>query len=115
MMRVLAIGIILGTAVLLGVLWFRPECEGGRVFASENACAADPAYGRAFCARSFALTVDAIGRASNIFHSQSDCQMQHPVCIEYPGVHGWTPRPAGFCIVKGAGGDLKSMVPVYRR
>lgn len=40
-MRALAILIIAATAVLLGTLWFEPECKGGRVFASEDACAAE--------------------------------------------------------------------------
>ena len=113
-MRALAILIIAATAVLLGTLWFEPECKGGRVFASEDACAATNGYGRAFCARVFVQADDAILKSGNYYQSQSDCQMRHPVCIAYPGVHGWTPKPAGFCIVKGAADDLQRMTPVYR-
>lgn len=113
-MRVLAILIIAATAVILGTLWFQPVCPGGQVFANEDACAAAEGFGRAFCARAFVQADDAILKSGNYYHSQSDCQMRHPVCIAFPGVHGWTPKPQGFCMVKDAAGGLSRMTPVYR-
>jgi len=114
MMRLLAIAVILGTGVAMGLLWFQPECAGGHVVATEDQCASTPGFDRVFCARQFLHTDDAIYRAGNVFSTQSDCQMRHPVCIAYPGVHGWTPKPAGFCIVRNPAGEAARVTPVYR-
>lgn len=112
-MRYIVIAFIIGVAAFMGWIMFQPECIGGRVFESEQQCVETPGYDRRFCEQTFSRKDDAIYRAGNVFKTQSDCQLRHPVCIEYPGVHGWTPRPSGYCIVRDAGGGLSGMKPVY--
>lgn len=112
-MRTLVIALIAGLAAFMGWLWFQPECAGGSVVATEQECLGIPGFDRRFCATAFARPDEVVMRAGNVFQTQSDCQMRHPVCIEYPGIHGWTPKPTGFCVVRGDNGALASMRPVY--
>ena len=112
-MRALPLAIIATIAILMGYLWFQPECRGGGIAASEQECVSIPGFDRQFCARAFARPEDAIFRAGNVFATQSDCQLRHPVCIAYPGVHGWTPQPTGYCLAREQGSAQFSMTPLY--
>lgn len=112
-MRAVVAIVIAACGAVLGWFWYQPECAGGFIADSEMACVGIPGFDRQFCARAFARPEEAIFRAGNVYASQSDCQLRHPVCIEYPGVHGYTPKPSGFCLVRGADGALASMTPVY--
>ena len=112
-MRIIPFVIIAAIAAFMGWLWFQPECPGGAIAASEQECVAVPGFDRQFCARAFARPEEAIFRTGNVFATQSDCQLRHAACIEYPGVHGWTPRPTAFCLARDARGGLKTMMPLY--
>ena len=111
-MHIVVLAIIGGVAAFLGWLFLTPDCRGA-VVATESACVQQPGFDRAFCARAFARPEEAIYRAGNVFATQADCNVRHPVCITFPGVHGWTPTPNGYCIIRAADGDLASMTPVY--
>lgn len=103
------------TALIAWLLVVRPECGEGRVVASEAECLAVPGFDRRFCAKAFARPEEAIFRAGNVFETLSACQQRFTQCIEYPGAHGYTPKPTGYCLVRGADGALASMTPVYGR
>lgn len=112
-MRILVIAFIIGVAAVMSWLIFQPECRGGQVFTNEQHCVSTAGYDRRFCEQAFSRRKDAVYQAGNVFATQSDCQMRHPVCIEYPATHGWTPKPSGYCVVRAGDGALAGMTPVY--
>ena len=111
-MRVVVFLIIGAIAGWMAWLALESGCPNP-VVASEAECVEVKGFDRAFCANAFARPEEAIYRAGNIFATQSDCQMRHPICIEYPGVHGWTPKPTGYCLERESAGQLARMEPVY--
>jgi hypothetical protein len=112
-MRIIVFAIIAGVAALMAWLWFQPECPAGAVVADEQECVNVPGFDRQFCARAFARPEEAIFRAGNYFATRDECQLRHLTCVEYPGLNGFTPKPSGFCLLRGADGSLAGMKPVY--
>jgi uncharacterized protein YgiB involved in biofilm formation len=113
-MRIIALAIIAGIAAFMGWKILTPDCPGA-IVATEAECVNVAGFDRAFCSRAFAQTEEAILRAGNVFKSQQDCQVKFLNCTAFPGVHGWTPQPQGFCIARGADGAMSRMTPVYDR
>ncbi|HRK23856.1 MAG TPA: hypothetical protein PLQ11_02780 [Beijerinckiaceae bacterium] len=114
-MKAIVFVVIGGVAALLGWLFFQPECFQGVVVASEHACVQVPGFDRQFCERAFARPEEAIFRAGSFYQTRDDCLRRHTDCIEFPGVHGYTPKPTGYCVLRGADGSLAGMKPVYGR
>lgn len=112
-MRIVALAIIAGIAIFMGWKMLSPECAGSKV-TTEAQCVNVSGFDRAFCARAFANTDDVIVRAGNMFPNQQDCQVRFLTCIEFPGVHGWTPKPEAYCVVRGSDGALAQMFPTYK-
>jgi len=113
-MRLIVFAVIGGIAAFMAWIILNPDCEGS-IVSSEQNCLSVAGFDRAFCASAFARPEEAIYRAGNVFRSQQDCQVRFLNCIEFPGVHGWTPKPQGYCVVRGANGALARMTPVYDR
>lgn len=113
-MKILVFLIIGGVAAIIGWSIFNRDCDGVRV-ATESECVAAKGFDRAFCARAFARPEEAIYRAGNVFKTQSECSVRNLNCIEFPGVHGWTPKPLTYCVVRADNGTLASMTPLYDR
>lgn len=114
-MKIVAFIIIAGVAAIIGWFAFTPQCPGGAVATGEVECQQILGFDRAFCQMAFARQEDAIRRAGNVFATQQDCNQRHITCIPFPGLHSWTPKPTGFCLVKSKDGALARMEPVYGR
>lgn len=113
-MKAIVFLIIAGIAGLIGYKVLTPQCAGGAVVVSAAACEATTGFDRAFCQRAFAQEEAAIRNAGNMFADQQTCSVKFLNCIPFPGgVHGWTPKPSGFCLVRGADGAVARMTPIY--
>ena len=105
--------IIGGVAVVMGWLWFQPDCAGGAIASNEDECVSIKGFDRAFCARAFARPEEAIFAAGNAFATQSDCLKRFVDCVAMPKPVNWSPKPSGFCVVRGITGNVQRMVPYY--
>lgn len=113
-MKALVFLIIAGIAGLIGYRVLTPQCAGGAVVTSAAVCESTAGFTRAFCQQAFAQEETAIRNAGTLFADQQTCSEKFLICMPFPGgVHGWTPKPSGYCLVRGADGAIARMTPVY--
>ena len=113
-MRIVIAIAVLISAVFMAVTWYQPACEGGRVVASEAECRAIPIFDAAFCQKAWALTAGIASKSGTSYPTRSECDDDWPVCIEHVPA-GYGPKPAGWCLVRGPGGEAVRIDPQYER
>ena len=105
------IAFIVAVAAFMGWRLMQPACQGGSVVADEQQCQA--VFGAAFCARAMPEALAAARTGGGAFPTQAKCLDQYPVCLERSDVAAWTPKPKAWCIVRGAGGEIARVEPIY--
>lgn len=110
-MRAVIFGAMLIAAGFMAYLFFRGECPGGQVFASEAQCRAAAGFDAAFCRISFAQARRRAYEDASPFSTQDACLRHFPVCEpHHKVVSGYVPVPRGVCVTSGKPGE-----PVFEK
>jgi uncharacterized protein YgiB involved in biofilm formation len=117
MIRLAVVAIIAGVAGIM--LWQARsgECPGGTVVFSLEDCAGKlPGLA---CKQIYERADAVARRAGTVYQDPVECSTRFGPCLEHAlVVGGWTPRPAGFCVLRAAGSNTTdqslTIQPVYR-
>ncbi|MGL4440343.1 MAG: DUF1190 domain-containing protein, partial [Bosea sp. (in: a-proteobacteria)] len=66
------------------------------------------------CTLIFRAADDVTKRSNTTFPNQQACQADYERCVPSGINQGFTPVPAGFCVI-ASGGSISRQEPVYRR
>lgn len=111
MLKALVFLIVAGVAGLLAWSFFQPECQGGSVVSTQAACMALPGFSPRDCEQAF----ERARMQASVYPNRQDCEQAFPVCDERRSAPiGFSPRPAAYCVWKGAGGEGLGQ-PVFKR
>ena len=113
-MRIVVFLLIAGVAAFMGFIALRGECPGGSIVMSEAQCRAASTLGVEACATVFRDAERITRAAPTVFTDEQRCLAGHDACIRSSVVQGYTPVPAGFCVV-ASGNAVTRQEPVYRR
>ncbi len=113
-MRIVVFLFIAGVAAFMGFIALRGECPGGAIVMSASQCRAASAMSAEACATVF-RDADRITRAAaTVFTDEQRCLAGYDACTRSSVVQGFTPVPAGFCVVV-TGSTITRQEPIYRR
>ena len=113
-MRPLFLFAIAAVSVFFAWSWYQPVCEGGRVVASEDECRAVAIFDRDFCQKAWSRTAAIASVSGPSYKTRTECDDDWPVCIDREPA-GFVPKPAGWCLVRGASGEPTRTEPQYER
>lgn len=110
-MRTVIFGAMLIAAGFMGYLFFRGECPGGQVFATEAECRETAGFDALFCRQSFIEGRRRAFEDSSPFSTQDACLRHFPRCEPHRVVvSGYVPVPRGICVARGKKGE-----PVFEK
>jgi hypothetical protein len=107
------VAFIVAIAAFIGWKALQPVCPGGAVVAGEAECRAN--FDALFCLQALPEMQRVARRSGESFSTQAACLDQWPACLERADVAAWAPRPASFCVTRGADGAIARMEPIYSR
>jgi hypothetical protein len=111
MLRALVFLIIAGVGGLLAWSAFQPECQGGSVVSTRQACLALAGFEARDCDQAF----ERARMQASVYPNRQDCEQAFPVCEERRVAPiGYSPRPVAYCVWKGAGGEGLGQ-PIFKR
>ncbi|MCC0006311.1 MAG: hypothetical protein H6872_14740 [Methylobacteriaceae bacterium] len=105
------IAFIIAVAAFMGWRAMQPDCPGGAIVADAQQCRTT--FGENFCAKAMPEALAIARRGGGSFPTQAACLDQYPACIERSDIAAWTPRPASYCLARGADGEVARAEPRY--